>query len=153
VRAATARKLSECGAEGVRKIQLQGVTASALFDSDTPHTSVWIVATKARRVLAGDVTSGAEPETPAKTHEPRIVVIGVFVLVEAKVVVVSFVASDEVNRVRIANEGGRCVEREPVAECARDRYQDARLMVNAQIVQPFLRARHGDRHGKRFPLP
>ena len=49
----------------------------------------------------------------------QVSVVGVFILVQAEVVVVSFVASDEVGRVCVANKRWRRIQRQPVAERSR----------------------------------
>src|SRR4029079_2189268 len=142
VRASSTRELPERRAERIGEIQLQGMTAGALLDPDTPLANVRIVTVQATRVIASDIARVREPQTTAETHKPGVVVVRVLVFFEPGVVVVALVAGDEVNSVCIADECRRGVEREPVAERAGNRDRNTRLIILAKVVQSFVGTGH-----------
>src|SRR4051812_18413439 len=110
VRAAAAGELTQGCAETVGEIQLQGVATRTLFNGNAPLRAVRVVAVQPRRVLAGDVAGAGEPQPPSEPCEPRVLMLRVFILLEAHVVIVSFVPRYEVHSMRSRHERRGCVE-------------------------------------------
>ena len=84
--------------------------------ADAPLTAIRVVAVQAGRVLAGDISACEKRSRPPSPTNHVSLVIGVFVLLQAEVVIVTLVSRDEIDRVRVGDERRRGVERQPVAE-------------------------------------